>query len=191
MRRRAWETALQLLPLGHVDRVHPDARGDIDLVLSVRSVKWDQVSGYVACLEDLKEDVLEQAEGMPAIALRDLLYFTEALPRVFDCIDCEEQISGFCRNLAESIMVLARKTPVSIPEVAEKLLTAYLKDEHAQFEDIPSVLEASRYTEGDRRRILSLIARLSAGTDAYRAEALDRLADGLRRRSTGRTKKGR
>lgn len=191
MRRRAWETALQLLPLGHVEGTHSDARGDIDLVLSVRSVKWDQVFGYIACLEDLKEDILERAEGTPAVALRDLLYFVEALPRVFDCIDCEEQLAAFCRDLAKSIMTLARTTAVPVSEVAEKLLTAYVRDQHCQFGDIPSVLEANRYTEGDRQRILSLIARLSVGADSYEATALDRLAKGLRKRSTGRTNKGR
>ena len=160
-----------------------ELRQAIDGAMRVRYVDWREVPGYIGRLERLLGDVRSFAEGYPEEGVLVLRYFVKSIPRVFDSIADEDELTLFCRELAEVSLALAAKVAGAVREVAEELLGAWLADDYGRFAKVPELLVEAELSGDVRREVAATAKALAiqvARTNRHKSQELGSLAARLR-----------
>jgi hypothetical protein len=155
----------------------------IDQVLDVRFVKWNEVREYIRRLDDVLSDIVFLGKEHPAEAIPAALYYVEAIPRVFDSIDCEDELGAFCTELAELVISLHPRAGLSPGDTMGRLLDAFEKDRHCQFSEIPELLGKARLPKRDRDWLMDEARKRRGRMEAYHAGLVDAMIKALASRS--------
>ena len=147
-------------------------KAEVDRVLGIDFVEWNQVDAYIARREGVLDDILALGAKAPSEALDAVLYFIEAIPSIFDSVHDETELAMFCEELCKAALSMRSKAGSPFARVATALLDAFRRDGHGRFEQIPEQL-AANCTDGDRAWLRDEAARQGEGADQYQRSLLD------------------
>ena len=135
-------------------------KADIDNVLNVKFVEWNRVDAYVTRLEHVLASVVSLGKTSAREALGSALYFVERIPSIFDSVHCEDELGLFCDELVRETLKLAARERPMLRDTIARLLDAYMKDGHGQFNNVPERIAATSMNAEDREWLVGEVMRL-------------------------------
>lgn len=155
------------------ERVQAAIQVAIDRALSVKFVRWNQVSGFVHRLEGILAEVQAWGRGDPHAGFLLTRYFIEAIPKVFDAIDDETELAIFCEDLVRACLKLVVKAREPIQAVAEWLLSVYFADDYYRFGSVPALFVEARLGRRNRETIAALLEARASNAEPCRKVAME------------------
>lgn len=150
--------------------------------LAVHSVEWDQVDAFVSKLDCIVGDIAAFGRDEPRRAIQLLLAFVAALPRVFEAVHGEDELSSVCEDLATKAVSLATRVDAPMSDTVEPLLRAFLDDGYGYFDRVPGTLAGllAKLPISARRELAASVLRIAGDAKNTRgAETLEGLAGHL------------
>ncbi|MEI8254126.1 MAG: DUF6880 family protein [Deltaproteobacteria bacterium] len=138
-------------------------RAAIDRTLRVRTVEWDEVSGFVNELDVVVGEIQALARTDPKAGLDVALYFLEALPRVFEAVHGENELGMFAEDFARVLLSLAAKAKMPFEAIAETVLRAVAADGYGYFNELPEVVRGACTTPEMERAVMKVAEVVVAG----------------------------
>lgn len=154
-------------------------RAEIDQLLTIKFIKEDQVYRYSEKLDVMLEKINNYGGVFPEEALDLVLFFVKEIPRVFNNVQDECELSMFCYDLAESAFALTKVSGRPLQHTVAALVDAYLADagETCRFDDVPEILSELKFNKINRLAIAKVLYYYATRARDHELITLKTLAD--------------